>query len=146
MEFNKVQKAVLENYDKEGDIFHASSYIREIAHYMTISEEAEKLIEHIAVKCETIEDHMYKGDKLSPAYKKVQSTSICEDCKKLINIVNNRASYDKIISKKELGRVISAAKYFVENTVDKDAVIEESTNALFNKYMKDETEKIEQIL
>ena len=36
------------------------------------------------------------------------------------------------------GKMVATAKYFVENNLDDKAVLKESTNPLFNKYLSED--------
>jgi hypothetical protein len=146
MSFEKVKKSILENYDKENDIFFASGRIKDIKKTMVVSEEAEKIIDRISTKCDLVEQRIYQGKEISEAYKKIQASAIMEDCNSIIKMVNSRPEYDKISSKQELGQILATAQYFVENTLDDLATINESTNSLFNKYVKDESDKISEVL
>src|SRR5574344_1014497 len=146
MNFEKVKKSILENYDKDNDIFYASERIKDIEKTMAINEDLEKILDHITTKCGIVEQKLYDGKVMSEAYKKMQATSIIEDCNAIIKMVNSRPQFDKIASKQELGQIVSTAGYFVENVLDDRAVGNESTNSLLNKYVKDETEKINEVL
>lgn len=145
--FEKAKKNVLENYDSEGDIFYCNQYIKDIDKYSTITEDAEKFIDRICCKEEAITKRLYDGKDMTMPYKKMQATSILEDCKSIITkYVDSRKEYEEIKSKEELGKMIGAAKFFVENYLDGDAVFTESTNALFNKYVSDSEKEISSVL
>lgn len=144
--FQQIKESIERNYDKDTDIFHASGRIRELTNGMTLDEEFERIVEHICNKMELVENRLYNEDNMSPQYKKIQATSILEDCNKIIVKSNKRGTYETLPSKLEFAKIVSTAKYFVENYLDKNAVLKESTNAEFNKLIREETYNIEQVL
>ena len=63
-----------------------------------------------------------------------------------INIYpSNRKEYNKIADKRALGKILAAAKIGLKD-INKDAVIKESENTLFNSYIKEEAAFIEDVL
>lgn len=144
--FQQIKESIEKNYDKDTDIFYASGRIKDITNGMSLDEDFGRIVEHICNKMELVENRLYKEDSMSPQYKKIQATSILEDCNKIIAKANKRGTYETIPSKLEFAKIISTAKYFVENYLDKDAVLKESTNAEFNKFIREESYNIEQVL
>lgn len=144
--FQQIKESLEKNYDKDTDIFHASGRIHDLCKGMTLEEEYEKLVDHICNKIEVVENRLYNEDTMSPQYKKIQATTICEDLNKIIAKSNKRGTYETLPSKMEFAKIVSTAKYFVGNYLDDKAVIKESTNAEFNKFMREEDYNIEQVL
>lgn len=144
--FKQVKESIEKNYDKDTDIFHASGRIKDLCKGMALNEEFEKIVDHICNKIEVVEDRLYREDVMSPQYKKIQATTILEDCNKIVTKSNKRGTYEELPSKQEFAKIVSTAKYFVETYLDDKAVLKESTNAEFNKFMREENYNIEQVL
>jgi hypothetical protein len=144
--FEKVKKSILENYDEDTKIFHATGRIRDICKTMALNEEYERIVDHICNKCESVENRLYNEDVMSPQYKKIQATSILEDCNKIIAKSNKRGDYVTLPGKQEFAKIVATAKYFVENYLSDEAVLKESTNSEFKKFINEETYNIEQVL
>lgn len=144
--FKNIKESIERNYDKDTDIFHASGRIKEICKTVTLEEEFEKIVDHICNKIELVENRLYNEDNMSPQYKKIQAQTIYEDCNKIIAKSNKRGTYETLPGKLEFAKIVTTAKYFVENYLDKDVVLKESTNAEFNKFMREESYNIEQVL
>lgn len=144
--FQQIKESIERNYDTETDIFHAAGRIKELCKGMALEEEYEKLIDHICNKIEVVETRLYNEDVMSPQYKKIQATTIVEDLNKIITKSNKRGTYETLPSKLEFAKIVSTAKYFVENYLDDKVVLKESTNSEFNRFMLDESYNIEQVL
>lgn len=144
--FQQVKESIEKNYDKDTDIFHATGRINDLCKCMTLDEEYEKLVDHICNKIEVVENRLYNEDAMSPQYKKIQATTIMEDLNKIVAKSNKRGTYETLPSKEEFAKIVSTAKYFVETYLDDKAVLKESTNAEFNKFMREENYNIEQVL
>ena len=110
------------------------------------NEEYERIVNHICNKCESVENRLYNEDVMSPQYKKIQAVSILEDCNKITAKANKRGTYETLPSKKEFAKIVATAKYFVENYLDDKAILKESTNAEFNRFIKEESNYISQVL
>ena len=143
--FETIKESLEKAYDKENDIFYASKRIKDIVKKVALNEDCEKIVNKIINKCEVIEDRIYNEDKMSPQYKKLNSISIYEECEKLNTKASKRAEY-ATMKGEELGKVIATAKYFVENFLDSETVLKESTNVQFNRFVKDELYNISQVL
>lgn len=144
--FQQIKESIERNYDAETDIFHAAGRIRELCKGMALEEEYEKLVDHICNKIEVVETRLYNEDIMSPQYKKIQATTIVEDLNKIIAKSNKRGTYETLPSKLEFAKIVSTAKYFVENYLDDKVVLKESTNSEFNRFILDESYNIEQVL
>lgn len=144
--FQQVKESLERNYDKDTDIFHASGRIQDLCKGVALDEEYEKIVDHLCNKIELVENRLYNEDIMSPQYKKIQAASILEDCNKIIAKTNKRGTYETLPSKKEFAKIVSTAKYFVENYLDNNAILKESSNAEFNKFMREEDYNIEQVL
>lgn len=144
--FQQVKESIEKNYDKDTDIFHASGRIKDLCRGMTLDEEYERIVDHICNKIETVENRLYNEDIMSPQYKKIQACSILEDCGKIVAKANKRGTYETLPSKQEFGKIVSTAKYFVETYLDSSAILKESTNTEFNKFIREEDYNIEQVL
>lgn len=144
--FESTKESLERAYDSETDIFHASERIKDIVKKVALNESEEKIIDKICNKCEVVEDRLFTETKMSPAYKKLTATAIYEECDKITAKTNKRGDYAALKGSEELGKVIATAKYFVENYLDDKAVLRESTNAQFNRFVKDELYNIEQVL
>ena len=144
--FQTIKESIERNYDKDTDIFHASGRINELTKGMALTEEFEKIIDHITNKCDVVETRLYNEDKMSPNYKKLQACAILEDCNKIISKSNKRGTYATLPGKEEFAKIVATAKYFVESYLDEEAVLKESTNVEFSRMIKDETYNIEQVL
>ena len=140
--FQQVKRAIEENTK----IFSASGRIKNLCSCMTLNEEYERIINHICNKCESVENRLYNEDVMSPQYKKIQAVSILEDCNKITAKANKRGTYETLPSKKEFAKIVATAKYFVENYLDDKAILKESTNAEFNRFIKEESNYISQVL
>lgn len=145
-QFKQIEESLKKNYDKDTDVFHASGRVKDLCKGIALEEEFEKIVDHICNKMELVENRIYNEDTMSPQYKKIQATSIMEDLNKIIVKANKRGSYETLPSKLEFGKIVATAKYFVENYLDPNAVLKESTNAEFNKFIREETYNIEQVL
>lgn len=144
--FKMIKESIERNYDKDTDIFHATGRINDLCKGVTLDEEYGRIIEHISNKCESVENRLFAEEVMSPQYKKIQATSIMEDCNKIIAKTNKRGTYETIPSKLEFAKIIATAKYFTESYLDSEAVLKESTNAEFNRMVKDELYNISQVL
>lgn len=144
--FQQVKKAIEENYDEDTKIFSASGRIKNLCSCMTLNEEYERIVNHICNKCESVENRLCNEDVMSPQYKKIQAVSILEDCNKITAKANKRGTYETLPSKKEFAKIVATAKYFVENYLDDKAILKESTNAEFNRFIKEESNYISQVL
>jgi hypothetical protein len=144
--FKQIKESIESNYDKDTDIFHASGRIKDLCKGVTLEEDFERIVDHICNKIELVENRLYNEDTMSPQYKKIQATSILEDCNKIIAKSNKRGTYETLPSKLEFGKIVATAKYFVETYLDTEAVLKESTNAEFNKFIREERYNIEQVL
>ena len=132
--------------DEDTKIFSASGRIKNLCSCMTLNEEYERIVNHICNKCESVENRLYNEDVMSPQYKKIQAVSILEDCNKITAKANKRGTYETLPSKKEFAKIVATAKYFVENYLDDKAILKESTNAEFNRFIKEESNYISQVL
>lgn len=144
--FQKVKDSIEKNYDKDTDIFHASGRIQEITKGLVMTEDYEKIVDHICNKCELVENRLYNEDKMSPQYKSLQAASILEDCNKIISKADKRGTYETIPSKEQFAKVVSTAKYFVESYLDGSLKAKKSNNAEFNRLIAEEDSNIEQVL
>lgn len=144
--FEDTKNSLESAYDKEIDLFRASQRIKDIAKKAVLSEEDEKIVDRICNKCEIIEDRIFAETTMSPSYKKFNAVSLLEDCDKFTKKANSRVSYAAIKTPEALGKIIATTKYFVENYLDDKAILKESTNAQFNRFVKDELYNIEQVL
>ena len=113
---------------------------------MTLNEEYERIVNHICNKCESVENRLYNEDVMSPQYQKIQAVSILEDCNKITAKANKRGTYETLPSKKEFAKIVATAKYFVENYLDDKAILKESNNTEFNRFIKEESNYISQVL
>ena len=110
-----------------------------------MTEGEEQKVNRIISKLSVIESRLKEGKTISEAYKKMQSTAIIDDCTALMEEATKSRKNDS--SKLEMfGKMVATAKYFVENNLDDKAVLKESTNPLFNKYLSEEEKAIEEIL
>ena len=81
---------------------------------------------------------------MSVAYRKMQTTSIMDDCKLLMEEAT-KAKKSDLRKIEVLSGIVAATKYFVESQIDENAVLKESSNPLFNKFMSEERKNIENI-
>lgn len=144
--FKQIKESIEKNYDEDTKIFHASGRIQDLLKGMSLNEEYEKLTDHICNKIETVENRLYNEDVMSPQYRKIQATSIAEDCNKIIAKTNKRGTYEALPSKVEFAKIVSTAKYFVENYLDDKVVFKESNTPEFNRMIKEEDYNLEQVL
>lgn len=135
------QKALKENvnknYDPELALFYASKRIKELSGNTVLSEAEELKVNRVVSKISVIEDRLESGKLMSEAYRKMQATAILEDCK---SIMDETTKTRKTDSKKleAMGKVVGTVKYFVESNLDSKAVLNESSNPLLNKIIKEE--------
>ena len=144
--FEATKESLEKAYDKDTDIFYASKRIKDIAKKVALNEDCEKIIDRICNRCEIVEDKLFSETKMSSAYKKLTATTLYEDCEKIIAKTNKRVDYASLKGSQELGKIIATVKYFAESYLDDEAVLKESNNVQFNRYIKDELYNIEQVL
>ncbi len=143
---NKTIKEEIEKcYDKELDIYYASARARKLSGKIVMTEAEEMKTNRIISKLCTIEDKLEIGKLMSEAYRKMQSVAILEDCKELQNEITKTRKVDA--NKIDIfGKIIGTAKFFVENYLDADSILKESTNLLLNKTIKNEVSKLNEII
>ena len=143
---NKIIKEEIEKcYDKELDIYYASARARNLSGKIVMTEAEEMKTNRIISKLCTIEDKLEIGKLMSEAYRKMQSVAILEDCKELQNEITKTRKVDA--NKIDVfGKIIGTAKFFVENYLDADSILKESTNLLLNKTIKNEVSKLNEII
>lgn len=140
------KKNILESRDEETGTFLVSQRIADLSSKLFMEDCAfTKPIQKMITKFSSVEERIADGKTLSPAYKKMQSVSINEDYTTVINLISNRKEYNKIADKRALGKILAAAKIGLKD-INKDAVIKESENTLFNSYIKEEAAFIEDVL
>lgn len=144
--FESTKESLEKAYDKETDIFYASKRIKDISKKVALNESEEKIVDKICNRCEVIEDKLFSETKMSSAYKKLTAATLYEDCEKIISKTNKRAEYASMKGNQELGKIIATVKYFTESYLDDKAVLKESNNVQFNRFIKDELYNIEQVL
>jgi hypothetical protein len=142
----KTLKEELEkDFDKDLDLFYASKRIKKIAKNTVFSESEETKVNRLASKLVVIEDRLENGRPMSEGYRKMQASAIFDSCKLLEEEVKSNRKMD---SKKveSIGKIIAAAKYFVESRLDEKAVLKKSEQPLLDKYISEESEAIEEVL
>lgn len=138
-------KESLEKATEDG-IFYASKRVNDIANKVALNESDNKIVNKINNKLESVEHRLYNEEVLSASYKKLMSESLYEECEKLISEANKKASYAGMKGKKELGEIVATVKHFAETYLDNDAVLKESSNFEFNRFVKDEEKVIKEIM
>lgn len=144
--FETTKESLEKSYDKDSDIFYASKRVSDISNKVVFSEEDNRIVNRIVNKLESVESRIYNEEKMSDSYKKLMTESLYEDCEKFNSEVNKRASYAAMKGKKEIGEIVATVKYFAESYLDDSAVLRESSNLEFNRFIKDEGETIKQVL
>ena len=140
-----LRESITKCYDDGLGLFYASKRLKELSGKRVMTEGEEQKVNRIISKLSVIESRLEEGKTISEAYKKMQSTAIIDDCKALMEEATKSRKIDS--SKLEMfGKMVATAKYFVENNLDDKAVLKESTNPLFNKYLSEEEKAIEEIL
>lgn len=145
-EFQTLKEEIEKNYDQDTDIFSASGRINKLVSGLVMEDDFSKIVEHISNKCSIVEEKLYRQDVMSPQYKKIQAVSITEDCNKIISKTLRRGDYEKIPSKEAFAKIISTAKFFVENYLDDKVVFKECENFEFRTLVNNDLDVIKQVL
>lgn len=131
--------------DREIDLFYASKRAKQLSGKVALTESEEQKINRIISKVSLLEDRIENGKTMSVAYRKMQTTSIMDDCKALIEEATKVRKADT--RKLEiLSGIVASTKYFVESQIDENAALKESSNPLFNKFMEEERKNIENVI
>lgn len=144
-EFRKICEDIKHNYDEDTKIFHASGRIKSIFKGTTLTEDVEKVFDHICNKLDNVENRLYNEDVMSPNYRKLQAASIIEDCNKIIAKSNKRGDYVQL-PKVATAKAVATAKFFVENYLDDSVVMKPTNNVEFRNLIAEETGNIESII
>lgn len=145
MKQKAIREAIEKCYDKELDIYYASKRAKQLSGEIVMSESEEQKVNRIIGKLVVLEDRLEDGKLMSDAYRKMQTASLMDDCK----ILMEEATKSRKVDSRKLNcfaSIVASTKYFVESNLDKGAVLKESSNPLFNKMMKEERENLEEIL
>jgi hypothetical protein len=143
--FQIVKESVLNSFDDETGIFYASKRIKELSNKIVLEEKEEKIIGRILAKLNVFENKLEEGKVITEAYKKMQATAISEDCTALVRNIENVKKIDSE-KVKNISKIVSTAKYFVESFVDDKVVFLESTNLIINRCVKEDINCIKQII
>ena len=131
--------------DREIDLFYASKRAKQLSGKVVLTESEEQKINRIISKVSLLEDRIENGKTMSIAYRKMQTTSIMDDCKTLMEEATKvrKADARKL---EVLSGIVASTKYFVESQIDENAALKESSNPLFNKFMAEERKNIENVI
>lgn len=143
--FQIVKESVLNSFDDETGIFYASKRIKELSNKIVLEEKEEKIIGRILAKLNVFESKLEEGKVITEAYKKMQATAISEDCTVLVRNIENVKKIDSE-KVKNISKIVSTAKYFVESFVDDRVVFLESDNLIINRCIKEDMNCIKQII
>jgi hypothetical protein len=143
--FQIVKESVLNSFDDETGIFYASKRIKELSNKIVLEEKEEKIIGRILAKLNVFENKLEEGKVITEAYKKMQATAISEDCTALVRNIENVKKIDSE-KVKNISKIVSTAKYFVESFVDDKVVFLESDNLIINRCIKEDMNCIKQII
>lgn len=143
--FQIVKESVLNSFDDETGIFYASKRIKELSNKIVLEEKEEKIIGRILAKLNVFENKLEEGKIITEAYKKMQATAISDDCTALIRNIENVKKIDSE-KVKNISKIVSTAKYFVESFVDDRVVFLESDNLIINRCIKEDINCIKQII
>ena len=143
--FQIVKESVLNSFDDETGIFYASKRIKELSNKIVLEEKEEKIIGRILAKLNVFENKLEEGKVITEAYKKMQATAISEDCTALVRNIENVKKIDSE-KVKNISKIVSTAKYFVESFVDDRVVFLESDNLIINRCIKEDMNCIKQII
>jgi hypothetical protein len=143
--FQMVKESVLNSFDDETGIFYASKRIKELSNKIVLEEKEEKIIGRILAKLNVFESKLEEGKVITEAYKKMQATAISEDCTSLVRNIENVKKIDSE-KVKNISKIVSTAKYFVESFVDDRVVFLESDNLIINRCIKEDMNCIKQII
>lgn len=143
--FQIVKESVLNSFDDETGIFYASKRIKELSNKIVLEEKEEKIIGRILAKLNVFESKLEEGKVITEAYKKMQATAISEDCTALVRNIENVKKIDSE-KVKNISKIVSTAKYFVESFVDDRVVFLESDNLIINRCIKEDMNCIKQII
>lgn len=143
--FQIVKESVLNSFDDETGIFYASKRIKELSNKIVLEEKEEKIIGRILAKLNVFENKLEEGKVITEAYKKMQATAISEDCTSLVRNIENVKKIDSE-KVKNISKIVSTAKYFVESFVDDKVVFLESDNLIINRCIKEDMNCIKQII
>lgn len=143
--FQIVKESVLNSFDDETGIFYASKRIKELSNKIVLEEKEEKIIGRILAKLNVFENKLEEGKVITEAYKKMQATAISEDCTALVRNIENVKKIDSE-KVKNISKIVSTAKYFVESFVDDKVVFLESDNLIINRCIKEDINCIKQII
>ena len=130
--------------DREINLFYASKRAKQLSGKVVMTESEEQKVNRIISKISLLEDRIENGKTMSVAYRKMQTTSIMDDCKLLMEEAT-KAKKSDLRKIEVLSGIVAATKYFVESQIDESAVLKESSNPLFNKFMSEERKNIENI-
>lgn len=143
--FKAIKESLEKNFDKETNTLHADGRIKDIEKSMILEQKEEQKIDRIISKLASIQDRIESGKSMSDAYRKMQASSIMEDCDSLTTDINCLKHSADINKKEGVAKIIATAKYFVENYVDDKAVLKECKNPLFGKMIAEEEDNIKQV-
>lgn len=143
--FQAVKESISNSFDDESGIFYASKRIKELSKKIVLEEKEENILGRLLSKISLFENKLEDGKIITDAYKKIQATAISEDCTSLIRGVENLKKVDseKI---KNISKIVSTARYFVENFIDDKTVFAESDNLIMNRIIKEDLKYFEEIL
>lgn len=145
MKEKALKEEILKCYDNDLDVFYASNRCKQLSGRVVMSEAEELKVNRLISKLTLVEDRLETGKLMSSAYRKIQSSAIMDDCRAIQEeITKTRKVENKKID--IFGKIIGTAKYFVENSLDDEAVLSKSTNPLLNKVISEEKNAIERIL
>ena len=130
--------------DREINLFYASKRAKQLSGKVVMTESEEQKVNRIISKISLLEDRIENGKTMSVAYRKMQTTSIMDDCKLLMEEAT-KAKKSDLRKIEVLSGIVAATKYFVESQIDESAVLKESSNPLFNKFMSEERKNIENV-
>ena len=144
MKEKALTEAIEKCYDNELDLFYATKRMKEFTS-IPLTEAEEQKINRIISKVGIIEERLENGNLMSDAYRKMQTAAVMDDC---FALTEEATKSRKVDSRKleALARIVGATKYFITENLDSGAALKESTNPLFNKYVRDEVADLKKVI
>lgn len=144
MKEKALTEAIEKCYDKELDLFYATKRMKEFT-TIPLTEAEEQKVNRIISKISILEDRIEAGNLMSDAYRKMQTAAVMDDC---FALTEEATKFRKVDSRKleALARIVGATKYFITENLDEGAALKESSNPLFNKFVREEIADLKKVI
>lgn len=143
MKEKALKEEISKAYDKELDLYYPTTRAKKLSIGVVMTEGEEQKLNRLLSKITVLEGRVEAGNAMTPAYKKMQTAAVMEDCNSLMEEVTKSRKVDsgKI---ETFGRIIGSVKYFMESYIDDKAAMKQSSNPLFVKFLKEEFDTIKE--